>query len=115
MYAIRERRLLTEARIRVLTRFLYTCFNSHNPRLWVRFPPHARLNKSSPPARLVALAGGQFVGQGYLVMIIYPLTMAGLIPLPKQCSHVNQSTYALLCHCAGMQNFNMPTWDGWAY
>ena len=53
--------------------------------------------------------------RGYLVMAIYHLTTAGLVPMPKQFSHVNQSTYVLLCHCACMQNFNMPTWDGWAY
>ena len=54
---------------------------------------HSRLNKLPPPARPFALAGGQFVGRGYLVMAIYPLTMAGLVPLPKRFSHVNQSTY----------------------
>ena len=54
---------------------------------------HARPDKLPPPARLFALAGGQFVGRGYLIMAIYPLTMAGLVPLPKQWSHVNQSTH----------------------
>ena len=54
---------------------------------------HAQLDKSPPPARPFALAGGRFVGRGYLVMAIYPLTMAGLVPLPKQCSHVNQLTF----------------------
>ena len=37
---------------------------------------HARHDKLPPPARPFALTGGQFVGRGYLVMAIYPLTMA---------------------------------------
>ena len=53
----------------------------------------ARLDKSPPPARLFALTGVRFIGRGYLIIAICPLTMAGLVPLPKQCSHVNQSTY----------------------
>ena len=53
---------------------------------------HAQPDKLPLPARLFALAGGRFIGRGYLIMAIYPLTMAGLVPLPKQCSHVNQST-----------------------
>ena len=59
-------------------------------------PNHARLDKSPSPARPIALAWGRFAGRGYLVMAIYPLPMAGLVHLPKQFPHVNQSTYVFV-------------------
>ena len=49
---------------------------------------HARPEKLHPPARRDALAGGRFFGGGHLIMAIYPLTMAGLAPLPKRCLHM---------------------------
>ena len=58
-------------------------------------PPHARLDKLPPSARLFVLAGGRFFSRGYPVMAIYPLIMAGLVPLQKRFSHVNQSTHVL--------------------
>ena len=45
------------------------------------------------PGLTLVTAWGRLVGWGYLVMAVYPLTMAGKIPLPKQFPHVNQSIY----------------------
>ena len=72
---------------------LSVCWHARGPELRSLGTYDARLEKSPPAARPFALAGGRFFGRGYLVMAIYPLTMAGLVPLPKQFSHVNQSTH----------------------
>ena len=46
-------------------------------------------SKNRPRQRVpLRWQGGDFFGRGYLVMAIYPLTMAGLVPLPNQSTDV---------------------------
>ena len=51
------------------------------------------INPTLAVLKLVAKYLGRFIRRGYLIMAIYPLNMAGLVSLPKQCSHGNQSTH----------------------
>ena len=73
--------IFLRTQVRILVLFLTHLVGGSNP------------PRIIPGLRPFALAGGRFVGRGYLAMVIYPLTMAGLVPLPKQFSQLNQSTY----------------------
>ena len=78
------------------TKTIFTC-ELINLCLWPRYLVTSDGNllynygRTSPPAKIIFICESinLCLWSRYLVMAIYPMTMIGLVPLPKQCSHVN--------------------------